>query len=359
MDDNQQATDINDTPDGRESEGYCLSIEFVFDESTDILSAIVCDSETSQVIDIAHINSLISDGDWTSLYFRDGALDDLVTKIETGEHGSFEVAQRLDATVSIDVAEDLMSATISSTKPYGGAEMNQGVFETCIASAGIDSDLCDESTVREVLEGKVVVDRVLAAGVEPEQGADAYFEPLVEGIVRRAPRSDEIGNVDQYDLTDFVVEAGAELMRRHPQTLGVSGSTVTGVSIPATPGADVPFFSDLVAAVISDTDPNVLIAEIKGHPIATSNSVRVDPMLKVKDVDLRSGNIEFDGSVEIAGDVRSGVTIDATGDVFVKGVVEAATIIAGNDLLIASGIFKQGDDKSDGEATTRLTAGGQ
>lgn len=88
---------------------------------------------------------------------------------------------------------------------------------------------------------------------------------------------------------------------------------------------------------ISAADPNLLIASVSGHPILFSDGARVDQTLKFKEVGLNTGHITFDGSLEISGDVRTDIKIDVTGDVFVKGVVERATIKAGHNIHIAGG----------------------
>ena len=56
------------------------------------------------------------------------------------------------------------------------------------------------------------------------------------------------------------------------------------------------------------------------------------------DCDFSVGDIAFDGTVHIAGGVCSGCTIKATGSIVIAGVVKAATLIAGGDVEIKSGM---------------------
>jgi len=77
---------------------------------------------------------------------------------------------------------------------------------------------------------------------------------------------------------------------------------------------------------------------IKGHPILQSAAVKVDPVLRLQEVGIKTGNIDFDGAVSIDGDVHPGMVIRASSDVHVNGLVERATIIAGNDIVVTGGV---------------------
>jgi uncharacterized protein len=60
------------------------------------------------------------------------------------------------------------------------------------------------------------------------------------------------------------------------------------------------------------------------------------------DVDLKCGNIVFNGSVTILGNVRSGFEVKAAGDIFIAGSTEAAIIEAGRDIRINGAIVGGG-----------------
>ncbi|MCG8315810.1 MAG: FapA family protein, partial [Pseudomonadales bacterium] len=134
-------------------------------------------------------------------------------------------------------------------------------------------------------------------------------------------------------------------MRKEPATTGTPGKDVTGAEIKPVPGKDPGFAKNIQGAELSPQDPNVLIATIKGHPIFMKNGVCVDPVLHVDNVDINTGNIEFDGSLEVRGDVAAGMQINVTGDVIVKGVIERSLVYAGNDIVVRGGVF--GDDDAE------------
>jgi len=72
------------------------------------------------------------------------------------------------------------------------------------------------------------------------------------------------------------------------------------------------------------------------------------------DCERSMGNIDFDGNVYIAGGVKSGSIVKATGSIVIAGGVEAATIIAGGNVEMKSGM--QGADKGVIEAGGSVSA---
>lgn len=55
-------------------------------------------------------------------------------------------------------------------------------------------------------------------------------------------------------------------------------------------------------------------------------------------MDLSTGNIDFEGSVQVNGNVSSNFVIRAGGNVIISGVVEGAYIEAGGNIIIARGM---------------------
>ena len=72
------------------------------------------------------------------------------------------------------------------------------------------------------------------------------------------------------------------------------------------------------------------------------------------DCDQSIGNIDIEGNVYVAGGVRAGCTIKATGSIVIAGVVEASTLIAGGDVEIKSGM--QGSGRGTIRASGSVTA---
>ena len=133
-------------------------------------------------------------------------------------------------------------------------------------------------------------------------------------------------------------------MRIVEPTAGEPGLTVMGKEIPVKPGKKVSFPPGLEGVTVDPADPNLLIAAISGCPIVMKNGVSVEAIYRVENVDLHTGNITYDGGVHVSGDVQSGMTVKATGDIHVEGTVENALLEAGGDVTVKCGIIGSDED---------------
>ena len=82
----------------------------------------------------------------------------------------------------------------------------------------------------------------------------------------------------------------------------------------------------------------------------------VSNVIQFENVDVSTGNIDYDGSVEVNGTVASGFMIKAGANIHVKGVVEGASITAGNDITLERGIngMAKGEIKAGGNIVTKF-----
>ena len=220
-----------------------------------------------------------------------------------------------------------------------------------LAEAGVSEARVDQEMVNQGFQRHPVKDLCIAQAILPIQGNDALYLPLVESERIVPPDVDDCGVAEMMNTHQFfLVEVGAPLMHRVPATEGEAGVDVTGQEMKPEPGNDPGFTKNLTGVEISPEDSNVLLAAIKGHPVVLKNGVNIDATLHVDTVDVKTGNIIFDGSLEVKGDVATGMTIDVTGDVFIKGGVEGAVIKAGHSIKIGGGIFGQKDaERLDGD----------
>ncbi|MEG1778033.1 MAG: FapA family protein, partial [Angelakisella sp.] len=66
--------------------------------------------------------------------------------------------------------------------------------------------------------------------------------------------------------------------------------------------------------------------------------------LAVDNVDASTGNILFVGTVHVRGDVASGFSVRAGGNITVDGVAENAVLVSGNNIVICGGVKGRGKD---------------
>jgi uncharacterized protein (DUF342 family) len=162
------------------------------------------------------------------------------------------------------------------------------------------------------------------------------------------PQINDDGSVDYHEIGSFItVNAGDLLMRRTPPTKGTNGIDIYGKIIPAKPGKDIPYANHLTGAEVDKSDRNLLIASTGGQPQIVDHGMTVSPVINLKDVDLSTGNIDFDGTVNIKGDVVEGMKIYATGDIIVNGMMEGADLQAGGNIIISKGVIGRGELRTD------------
>jgi uncharacterized protein (DUF342 family) len=273
---------------------------------------------------------------------------------------SFEIllAKARDAEYKIALSADCMRATAEAKPSLGGKELDVQDVEAALLELGVLPELVDRRAIALLRESGGPVD--VARGRQVNHGTDTRFDAAFGLEDATGPVIDERGIADYFATKHYmVVDVGDVLMRRQSATDGDAGSTVLGKEIKAKKGKVLTFKKHPGSEVSSDDD-NVLLASAKGHPVIENQGVRVDQTLSLPSANLASGNINFDGSVVIDGDVFSQVHIIATGDIFVKGTVENAHLEAGINIVIGGGVISESVPNLDEppKITTILSAGG-
>jgi hypothetical protein len=159
------------------------------------------------------------------------------------------------------------------------------------------------------------------------------------------------------NLGDIIcVKIGTEVLRRMPPSNGRAGYTVTGDSIQSKPGEWLKFRPG-EGTVLSNTDENLLLAEISGMPKFKDQKMWVDDTYICKGVNVGTGNVNYDGAVLVNGDITEKMEIIATGDVTVNGFVESATITAGGDIIITEGAMGKVNENNTSYSTVLRAKG--
>ncbi len=336
------------------------ALSLSFDEDSNVLYASVVPADESALLDLDGLRQLIDAHGFGDFHFQPDALEGLMRRLNGAEYGDVAIATRVDAGITVSVSADGLTALLTTSPAWGGVPVTEGRIREALAAEEISEELIIGRAVAEAAGQREVKDLVVARGVPPEPGIDSRTELLVdlECEVSR-PREDEHGNVDHYSVREFlVVEAGTPLLRKYPPTRAVAGRDVYGKAISAPDGKDIPYPKDMTGVRAAGDDPEVMVADYKGHPVAIPGGIRVDKTLPLDFVDLRTGNIHFDGSVLVANDVAAGVTIIASGDITVKGTVENAFLEAGGDLVVGRGITGSEVAMNGGQREVMLEAGG-
>ncbi len=337
------------------------SVRLVFNENNSFLYGEVfpCDSE-EECEDLTLLEDIVAEAGYGEFKFEEGVFDALALHVRRHEHGRFPIGERVDAEASLFVSADKLEATMTLEPAQGGRHMDWQGLERTLAKASIAPERCLRDAIDRALEAGQCHELVIARGSPPIPGRDSSIELLLDlSVEDKGPKLDATGAVDHYDVQDFiVVDIGTPLARKTPATRGVPGTNVEGRAIAARNGRDVPFPNERSGVVADAEDPNLLVAAVRGHPVAIAGGMRVDDVLTLAHVDLRTGNVDFEGSLIVEGDVSAGVSIRARGDIIIRGTVESAVVEAGSDLVINGGVIGPDQGTELPEWRTELRAGG-
>lgn len=177
----------------------------------------------------------------------------------------------------------------------------------------------------------------IATGRLPVDGDDGQVIFHFSREIDLAPRIGEDGTADYKEL-DYVqnVKEGSILCDIIAPTKGRNGVNVFGKIIPSKPGNEATVKCG--ENTVLSKDQHHILAACDGQVHYKNGEVIVSRVLLLDRVDNATGNISFVGTVKIKGDVASGFSVHAGGDIIVGGVVEDASLFAGGNIILCSGI---------------------
>jgi hypothetical protein len=192
---------------------------------------------------------------------------------------------------------------------------------------GIDADAVAAAVAEPGTE------HVVAVGLDPIEGRNGYLEDLVDFRALR--------------LTGVLAET--PLLRRVRKRDGVPGRDVTGRELTVPPVKDVRIRPGVGVAV--DDKGIMAVATVDGAPWRDGEGrIEVRHELVLEVVDTVSGDIAFNGSVRIEGDVGEGRTVIARDEIAVEGNVDRARLESGGSLrvdgTIMSSVLRAGGERA-------------
>lgn len=259
---------------------------------------------------------------------------------------SVVVAEKRPAHVELEISPDKMQCFMMIETAFGGENPGAADFARYLADLGVvfgikQNILQALATRLDNMPPGTRLRELVAEGVPVGETRQAEFHFKVEPVQDRLmkPQLRDDGTVDMHDFGEIhLVKPGDILMVRTPPVPGTPGTTVLGETL----FAAAPLERPLVAGEgteLNSTDHNMLVASRKGVALRSDSGMMVADTYCVQDVDLRTGNITFDGSVLIQGSVREGMSVKATGDVMVCDYVESASVEAGRSLIVGKGVL--------------------
>ncbi|WP_164473135.1 FapA family protein [Clostridium sp. E02] len=242
------------------------------------------------------------------------------------------------------LSNDQMAAWIYVIPPINnGADIKEEDLKALLAQEHITVGIMEDE-LKSIVENKTYEKVVLIAkGILARNGIDGTIKDNFKRIVNLEFEEDENGSVDYKHLNNIQsVKEGEVISEISTSIPGEDGKTVTGKSYPCDiKGTNVPVPSGRNTTLTEDR--TLLLSQKTGHVTFANGKFQVDPILKINgNVDNNTGNLDYDGDILIAGDVRNGFSVKATGSIDIRGSVEGAEISAQGPIVIASGVSGNG-----------------
>lgn len=239
----------------------------------------------------------------------------------------------------IEVSSDNMEAYITllvQNKPIEKEKLLK-ILENSGICKGIQAD-----AVEKIAKGKYGKEAFLIArGQSPEKGEDGWYEFFFRTDIQKKPKILEDGSVDYQNIEWFeMVKEGQKLAFYHEAKEGTDGYDVSGTAIKARRGAEKSILKGKGFRL--EQDKKTYTAVMNGMIQLNDDEMWITNHLVLDEINMATGNIKFDGSIHILGDVGHGVVISATEDVVIDGSVEAATIESGGNIILKKGMNSAG-----------------
>jgi hypothetical protein len=139
------------------------------------------------------------------------------------------------------------------------------------------------------------------------------------------------------------VAQGQVIAKRRPATSGTPGTSVTGETIPPTPGKDYELREGQNIRV--SEDGKYLVVQKSGILFEEGGMLNIkEELVLAKDVDFGVGNVRFSGKITVRGSVLPGFKVESEEDIEILGEVESAEIRSRNGAVtVKQGIIGRGE----------------
>src|SRR5699024_28045 len=257
--------------------------------------------------------------------------------------------KNFDECFSIEFNNDYMEAKLHYYDEINPVDLDIQKFEEWLFDQGVTMGI-DQTKMDAIANqfSELEFPLIIARGKSTQDGTDGRIEYELNLDNQLLDRT------ETYDFREVmkipVVKGGDVLARMIPPTEGTNGYNVVGKQLIAKSGKS----SQLKAGnnVTFNSENNTFYATADGQVQFVQDKLQVQVVYEINEtVSMKTGNINFIGSIIIHGDVPSGYHIKAGGDVKIFGLVEAANITAGGSIFISegfsgmkTGVLKAGND---------------
>ncbi len=255
--------------------------------------------------------------------------------------GSYKHIASADAVIAVEVSKDEMHGYITVDAPaMSGSELTADAIEKALKAQGVRCGINEEKILEFVDNPVYSTSYEVASAILPVDGKDSYVQYNFETDQSKLKAQESAsGNVDFKELNRIQnVVKGQVLATRIAATKGKGGKTLYGHYLEAKNGKDNPVV--LGQNVEFDKDGATILASIDGQVLFENGKIKVEPMLTLDAVNIKTGNITFVGSVIVKGAVEDGFDVSASGTIDIGGTVGKCHIVSeSGDVIVHQGVF--------------------
>lgn len=241
----------------------------------------------------------------------------------------------------VRISYDEMEAYLTLPTPlYGEPYRLEDIMET-IRQSGVKIGL-NEKKISSMIENRCYDHEcVIAKGIEPVEGVDAYYEFNFNSDFNKKPTRRKDGSVDYWSIHSVEMVKKGQIIATYTEPVnGSNGMTVKGKLLMAKRGRPLPPLTG--KGFERSEDNKIYTASMDGKIEKRNSRIMISAVYEIHgDVGLKTGNIDFRGDVVVHGNVPTGAVIRATGTVTIDGSVEGCLIDADKDVIIRGGMLGQ------------------
>ncbi|WP_138420408.1 FapA family protein [Aquibacillus sediminis] len=182
---------------------------------------------------------------------------------------------------------------------------------------------------------------VIAKGKKATPGENGKIELKVDVDTKNGLIENEVGEIDFRESKMIpTVDQGKVVAVIHPPIPGNPGVTVTNEPLPAKQTHPIAL---KIGKGVTQVDDKIVATE-SGRPVIEQRGMLVSasimPKLVHRDpVNLSSGNIHFNGDVEVLGEIEETMIVEAGGDIVVHKSVHSATLTSLKSLIVKGNVI--------------------
>lgn len=235
----------------------------------------------------------------------------------------------------VSVSGNKLECRCSYVSKQQGVMMTLDELKGYLAESGVKEGFDDEAinlfAVRAAA-GRDMGAVLLASGTPPAAGADGHISYCIQPSTTVQEALDEDSTIDMHHVQTFLnVLPGDKIARLIPPEPGTPGRDIAGQLIPPQPGKALNLKTG--KNVHCEEDGSLFVADAAGRVCLVGGEISVEEEYVVSgNVDFRVGSIEFNGFVEVRGDILDDFDVTATKGMRISGNIGVCRIKSDGDI---------------------------